>query len=342
MNRRPTLRDVAKAADVHPATVSRALNPGTRRLVNARTVQRVLRAAQSLGYRPNPQARTLKTARSATIGLVIPDLTNPLFPPIVRGVEDVLAQDGYSAWIVNTDNDEAREAAAVESLRDRNVDGFIFATATLEHPIGKQLAAEDAPVILTNRRTAHGDIPSVTPDDATGVALAMRHLVELGHRRIAHLAGPQTLSTGLNRLRAYQNALADHGLASAPELVVICDAFTEDAGAKALNELLDAGVTFTAVLAGNDLQAVGCYDALEQHGLSCPADVSVVGFNDTQFMDKLRPPLTTVHVPHYEIGAEAARLLLEELRSPGRHPRSVLLPLSLVVRQSTAPPATQL
>lgn len=338
MNRRPTLRDVASAAGVHPATASRALNPGTRDLVNAQTAERVLRSAQSLGYRPNPQARSLKTARSATVGLVIPDLTNPLFPPIARGVEDVLSRDGYSAWIVNTDNDEAREAAAVESLRDRNVDGFIFATAKLQHPIATQIADQDTPVVLVNRRTGKGDIPSVTPDDAAGVTLAMRHLVELGHRKIVHLAGPQTLSTGVNRLRAYQHALADHGLEYLPDRVVVCDAFTEEAGSKALGSLLDSGVEFTAVLAGNDLLAVGCYDALEERGLSCPDDVSVVGFNDTQFMDKLRPPLTTVHIPHYDIGAEAARLLLEELHSPGRHPRSVLLPLSLIVRQSTAPP----
>jgi LacI family transcriptional regulator len=338
MNPRPTLRDVANAADVHPATASRALNPETRRLVNARTVERVLRAARSLGYRPNPHARTLKTARSATVGLVIPDLTNPLFPPIARGVEDVLGQAGYSAWIVNTDNDEAREATAVESLRDRSVDGFIFATAKLRHPIAEQLVATGTPVILVNRRTEHAGIPAVTPDDAGGVAEAMRHLVELGHRKIAHLAGPQALSTGVNRLRAFQHALQDHGLESAPERVAVCEAFTEEAGAKAVNRLLDSGAEFTAVLAGNDLLALGCYDAFEKRGLVCPDDISVVGFNDSSFMEKLRPPLTTVHIPHYEIGAEAARMLLEELRSPGRLPRSVLLPLSLVVRQSTAPP----
>lgn len=339
MNRRPTLRDVATKAGVHPGTASRALNPETRNLVNARTAERVNRVAQSLGYRPNPHARTLKTARSATVGLVIPDLTNPLFPPIARGVEGVLAEAGYNAWIVNTDNDTARESAAVESLRDRNVDGFILATATLDHALAQQLAAQDAPVILVNRRTENTDIPSVTPDDAAGIAMAIRHLVELGHQKIVHLAGPQTTSTGVNRLRSYRHALGDHGLEDSPDRVVVCEAYTEDAGAKALNQLLDAGTDFTAVLAANDLLAVGCYDALDQHGLSCPEDVSVVGFNDTLFMDKLRPPLTTVRVPHYEIGAEAARLLLEELRSPGRHPRSVLLPLTLVVRQSTAAPS---
>ncbi|MGH8868658.1 MAG: LacI family DNA-binding transcriptional regulator [Actinomycetes bacterium] len=336
---RPTLRDVADRSGVHPATASRALNPETRHLVNDETAERVQRIAQSLGYRPNPVARSLKTARSASIGLVIPDLTNPLFPPIVRGVEDVLGTVGYNAWVVNTDNDPEREAAGVESMRTRNVEGFVVATSHLEHPLVEQLADAGTPLVLVNRRVGRPDIPSVTPDDAAGVSMAMRHLVELGHRDIVHLAGPQDLSTGVNRLRGYRQALDDHGLAYVPERVVVCHQFTEPAGAEALNRLLGDGVDFTAVLAGNDLLAMGCYDALAEHGLSCPDDVSVVGFNDVPFVDKLSPPLTTVRLPHYELGAEAARLLLDELREPRRHPRSVLLPLTLVVRRSTAQPA---
>jgi LacI family transcriptional regulator len=336
--RQPTLQDVADSARVHRATASRALNPSTRHLVNAETADRVERVARSLGYRPNPIARSLKTARSASIGLVIPDLTNPLFPPIARGVEDVLRPVGYSAWIVNTDNDPAREADAVESMRVRNVEGFVFATARLDHPLLGELTAAGSPVVLVNRRTAGPEIPSVTADDATGVALAVRHLVQLGHERIAHLAGPQDLSTGRGRLRAFRQALQDHGLHDDPARLVVCASWTEAAGAESLTALLDSDVDFTAVLAGNDLLALGCYDALAARGLSCPGDMSVVGFNDTPFMDKLSPPLTTVRIPHYELGAEAARLLLTEIQEPDRHPRSVLLPLTLVVRGSTAPP----
>ena len=131
----PTLRDVAQLAGVHPATASRALNPPTRPLVNADTARKVLRAAESIGYQPNPIARSLKTARTSTVGLVIPDLTNPLFPPIVRGIEDVLSPAGYSAWIVNTDNDPTREETQVESLRSRQVEGLIVATARRDHPL---------------------------------------------------------------------------------------------------------------------------------------------------------------------------------------------------------------
>lgn len=338
MVRQPTLQDVADSAGVHRATASRALNPATRHLVNAETAERVEQAAQTLGYRPNPIARSLKTSRSASVGLVIPDLTNPLFPPIARGVEDVLRAIGYNAWLVNTDNDPELEASAVESMRSRSVEGFVFATARLDHPLLEGLAAEGVPMVLVNRRVARGDIPSVTSDDATGVALAVRHLVELGHRKIVHLAGPQDLSTGRGRLRAFRDAMEDHGLPDIPERLVICRSWSEAAGTEALNGLLADGVDFTAVLAGNDLLALGCYDSLAEHGLRCPDDISVVGFNDTPFMDKLSPPLTTVRIPHYELGAEAARLLLNGLKEPGRHPRSVVLPLQLVVRSSTAPP----
>lgn len=336
--RPPTLRDVAEGAGVHPATASRALNPKTRRLVNDETADRVIRVAKELGYRPNPIARSLKTARSSSVGLVIPDLTNPLFPPIVRGIEDVLTPTGYNAWIVNTDNDPEREAALVESLRSRHVEGLIVATARLEHSLLNQLAADGLPMILVNRRMARSDIPSVTTDDHAGVALTVHHLVELGHRRIAHIAGPQETSTGQSRLRAYHQALRDHGIAEDPALVATCSSWTEAEGAAALRRLFESDVDFTAVLAGNDLLALGCYDALGEQGLRCPDDVSVVGFNDMPFVDKVNPPLTTVRIPHYEIGAEAAHLLLERLRDPKRHPRSVVLPLSLVTRASTAAP----
>ena len=255
--RQPTLQDVADSAGVHRATASRALNPATRHLVNSETAERVERIARSLGYRPNPIARSLKTARSASIGLVIPDLTNPLFPPIARGVEDVLGAVGYNAWIVNTDNDAMREAAAVESMRARNVEGFVFATARLDHPLLGQLAAQDIPMVLVNRRTARADICSVTADDATGVARAMQHLVDLGHREIVHLAGPQDLSTGMNRLRAFRRALGDHHLPEVPERLVVCRSWSETAGAEAIRGLLDTEVSFTAVLAGNDLLALG-------------------------------------------------------------------------------------
>jgi LacI family transcriptional regulator len=334
----PTLRDVAEAAGVHAGTASRALNPETRGLVNVETARRVLRAAESLGYQPNPIARSLKTSRSSTIGLVLPDLTNPLFPPIVRGIEDVLRPAGFSAFIVNTDNDPDRERALVTSLRSRQVEGLIVATARLDHPLLAQLRDQGVRMVLVNRRARDVDVSCVTPDDATGVTLAVRHLTELGHRRILHLAGPQSTSTGVVRARAFDAALREQGLEPDDALMVSCDYWSEADGAVGLRKALDAGAEFTAVVAGNDLIALGCYDVFAERGIACPGEVSVVGFNDMPFLDKLQPPLTTVRIPHHQIGVEAARMLLEAIDEPDRPSRSVLLPLSLVVRGSTAAP----
>jgi LacI family transcriptional regulator len=338
--RNPTLRDVAEAAGVHAATASRALNPETRRMVNADTARRVLRAAESLGYQPNPIARSLKTARSHMVGLVLPDLTNPLFPPIVRGIEDVLGPAGYSAVIVNTDNDAAREEALVSSLRSRQVDGLIVATARLEHPLLSKLHDQGVRMVLVNRRSQGIDVPCIVPDDAAGITMAVKHLADLGHERIAHLAGPQTTSTGVTRANAFRNAIREHGLVEDPTLVAACDYWNEAEGARAFRHLLDSAAPFTAVVAGNDLIALGCYDVFAERDIDCPREVSVVGFNDIPFLDKLRPPLTTVAVPHHQIGAEAARMLLESLAEADRPPRSVLLPLTLRVRGSTAAPTS--
>jgi LacI family transcriptional regulator len=334
----PTLRDVAQLAGVHPATASRALNPQTRPLVNADTARKVLRAAESIGYQPNPIARSLKTAKTATVGLVIPDLTNPLFPPIVRGIEDVLTAVGYSAWIVNTDNDPAREETAVESLRSRQVEGLIMATARRQHPLLVRLHQLGMKIVLVNRRVDGLELPSVTSDDDAGIEMAVNHLAALGHTRIAHLAGPQETSTGVARARAFRHAVRDLGLDDDPALVVECGYWSETEGAKALRKLLDTGPSCTAIVAGNDLIALGCYDVFAERGMRCPDDMSVVGFNEMPFLDKMNPPLTTVAIPHYDLGSEAARLLLDTIDEPDRLPRSVLLTPSLVVRASTAAP----
>jgi LacI family transcriptional regulator len=335
-----TLRDVAVAAGVHPATASRALNPATTHRVNAATARKIRRAAQKLGYTPNPIARGLKTNRSATLGVVIPDLTNPLFPPIVRGIDDVASAAGYSTLIVNTDGDPQREADTISALRSRQAEGLIVATAVLDHPLLRSLAADAVPLVLVNRVVESLTASAVIGDDTAGVRAAVNHLVALGHTRIAHIAGPLTTSTGAVRLRAFREAMAAGGVPVVDELVVVAERYREEAGAAAMTTLLADGPP-TAVFAANDLLALGCYDALRAVGLSCPGDVSVVGFNDMPFLDKMAPPLTTVRVPNYQIGREAAQLLLDMVRAPEPPAaKAVLLPLQLVVRESTAPPPT--
>jgi LacI family transcriptional regulator len=333
-----TLRDVARLADVHPGTVSRALNPETRRLVNEDTARRVLEAAAQLDYRPNPIARGLKTNRSFTIGVLVPDLTNPLFPPIVRGIQDRLEQAGYTPLIANTDNDRERERNDFEAMRARQVDGVITATARLDHGVLDEISAAGLPIVLVNRRFEDGLLSSSTVDDHEGARLAVAHLAELGHTRIAHLGGPQDVSTGHARYEGFIDGMRQAGIAVDPALVRCGAAFTESEGERACRELLDGGGRPTAIVAGNDLMALGCYDVFAASGIGCPADVSVVGFNDMPFSERFSPPLSTIRIPHYDIGSAAAELLLERLQQPDAPARHVVQTPRLVVRSSTASP----
>lgn len=332
----PTLHDVANRAGVHVATASRALNAETRAMVKHETAERVLAVAIELGYQPNSIARGLKTNRSMSVGVVIPDLTNPLFPPIVRGIEDYLMGQGYTSLLVNTDNSDEREALLVNALRRRQVDGMIFATARLKHPAITRLAADKVPLVLLNRRLDLPELPAVISDDAAGVVLSVEHLIALGHTRIAHLAGPQWTSTGKVRLAAFRRVMKRHGLNSG--MVARARLWSEAEGERVMGELMAKDTDFTAVVAGNDLLALGCYDYMYQHSIVCPDDLSVVGFNDMQFVDKVRPGLTTVAVPQSQIGSCAAELLLKRIRQPSTPVSEVILPVTLVVRGSTSVP----
>ena len=331
---RATLRDVARIAGVHPGTVSRALNPATEALMRAETVQRVRQVAEELGYRPNPLARGLKTNRSYTIGVIVPDIQNPLFPPIIRGLDDRLGEAGYTPLIANTDNDPVRERVDFEAMRTRAVDGFITATARLDHELLDEVATIGVPLVLVNRRVEDGSLPSASADDRAGVRLAVEHLVELGHTRIAHLAGPQDVSTGHQRFEGFKASMREAGLD--PSLVRVGRAFTEPEGARLCEELMAAGDPVTAIVAGNDLMALGCYDVFAARGIDCPGQISVVGFNDMPFADRFAPPLTTVRIPHYEIGVAAAQLLLDRLQGKADGPSDIVLAPELVVRGSTA------
>jgi LacI family transcriptional regulator len=337
MTERPaTLRDVATAAGVHPATASRALNPSTRLLVSEETAQRVLDAAARLGYRPNPVARSLRTRRSNSVGVLIPDLNNPLFPPIVRGVEDMLAGHGYVALLGNTDGDPQRERMVFDQMRARHVDGFVLATATLRNPILDEAAASDLPVVLMNRTAQGYPFSSVSVDNEQGARAAVAHLASLGHTRIGHIAGPQEISTGITRLRGFTDGARANSLEVGPDQVVYATAYTVEEGARCCAELLTRRGDLTAIMAANDMLAIGCYTALENRGLSCPEDISVMGFNDMPFIDRLRPPLSTIRFPHYQLGTEAAKLLMERISGDTGPLKILYLAPELVARGSTA------
>ena len=330
---RPTIQDVARAAGVHPGTVSRALNPELAGRITPETTRRVEDVAARLGYVPDQFGRNLRTRRSHTIGVLIPDLENPVFPPIVRGIEDTLRMAGYEALVANTDDSAEREEQLIGLLKARHCDGFIVASSRRDDPAVASLVGSATPVVLVNRMV-DAVAASVASDDAAGMRAAVAHLVELGHTAIAHVTGPAALSMTQVRRTAFEEAMRAAGLSADPELVETADRYAVDEGNRACTRLLERR-TPTAVIAGNDMIAIGCYAALRSRGARCPADVSVVGFNDMLLAGFLDPPLTTVAIPQYDIGASAAELILGRIEDGGE-PAHRLLPTELVVRGSTA------
>jgi LacI family transcriptional regulator len=334
-----TLKDVAERAGVHPGTASRALNPVTQGLVSEATVRRVQAAAKALAYRPNSIARGLKTNRTMTVGIVVPDLSNPVFAPMVRGAAEVLTQAGYSSVIADTDNDAAKEVEAFDMLRSRQVDGLLVASARRDDDAVRALAEGGVPTVLLNRRTDRSTLPCVTGDDVSGMEQAVRHLRSLGHERIGYLSGPTSLSTGLERSRAFRQFMHELGGELDPALTEECVRYAVEEGVRTGRLLLDRARP-TAIIAGNDQIAVGLLDVLQERGLRCPQDISVVGYNDMPFVDRLSPPLTTVHVPHSAVGGEAGRILLRWLQDGASGSTTISLGVDLVVRGSTAPVRT--
>ncbi len=337
--RKVNIKDVAAKADVHPSTVSRVLNPETRSMVSAGVADRVSRIANEMGYARSSLAYGLRTGRTQTVGVVIPDLTNPMFPPIIRQIERKLAKQGYIAILADSDNDHEYEKAIVQSLMSRNVDGLILATAHRLDSVVITCIEENIPLILVNRTIDAHSVTAVINDDMHGIELAASHLTGLGHKSIAYIGGPQDTSTGHDRFLAFKKLKNAGRFKSHPDLILNCKAFTEAEGHRGFLTLLKKNRKFTAVVAANDLLALGCYDALIELGLRCPDDISVTGFNDMPFVDRLSPPLTSVHIPHDEIGNQAADLLLEKIRNPQSPIRIVNILPELIVRGSTAAPS---
>ncbi len=334
--RRATIADVAARAGVHAGTASRALNERTRGMVNADTVERVVRSAAELGYVPNALARGLRTSSSMTIGVVIPDIMNPFFPPMVRGIEARVEPHGYSTLIANSDGFESGESGAVRSLLDRRVDGLIIASAQRDESSIARLHDAGVKVVLLNRDAGDVPYPLVTSDVAGGITEAVSALHRLGHRSLLHLAGPTAISTCAARIDAFEAAVdATPGMTGR---IVTAAALSIDAGYAAMLEFLrnrDHGVT--GVIATNDLVALGILRAMRRMRVDCPGEISVIGYNDIPFAEDFCPPLSSIRVPTTTMGATAADLLLEDLQQDTRSGRTITLPVSVILRGSTAP-----
>lgn len=333
-----TLKQVAEAASVHVSTASRALNPDTQHIITPEVVKRVRDAAAKLDYRVNAIASSLRRKRSNAVGVLIPDLLNAVFPPIIMGIQEIVEAEGYQITIASVGDDAARHASVIEGMLARQVDGLIMATAMLKDPALTDLIDRKIPVVMVNRRDNKGRAPSVVTDDERGIALAVQHLVSLGHRDICHIAGPQRISTGVARMRGFVNAMKANDLAVDKSRIAVAESYGREAGSRAAMQLLGQRTRPTALVAANDLLALGCYDALRSLGMHCPADISITGYNDMPLVDLVSPPLTTIRIQHHQIGTEAARLLLQKLAEPLSPVVDIVLHPALVVRESTSPP----
>lgn len=328
-----TLKQVASDAGVHSSTVSRALNPRTRHMVADEIVHKVLNSAKRLGYRPNSAAASLRTGTSRLVGVLLPDIFNPVFAPILGGITEALYREGYATIIADAGQEGVDTTELIERLIGRQVDGLILATAARHDAAVASCIALGVPVVLVNRAEEDGKASAVVSDDEKGMALAVDHLVKLGHKKIGHIGGLPNLSTGYRRRHGFEAAMRAHGLTVGP--IEIASAYSREAGRIAAAHLLDRQ-NVSAIVAANDLLALGAYQEIARRGLSCPADISIVGHNDMPLVDMLQPPLTTVRISHREMGREAAQLLLRNIKEPsGLAARNIMLMPTLVVRGST-------
>ncbi len=335
---RPTIADVARKAKVSKSTVSRVLS-GKPDYMREATRKRVMRAITGLSYRPSGVARSLVSKRTHSVGLVISDVSNPFYSDVIHGAEDVAIAHGYALFLCNTNYDLERGWAYVQSLADKQVDGVMLMSSSMSDDWLEELVKHQIPTIVVdwNVRQAGGHtVGVITQDFNTGIREAVDHLVGLGHRRLVHVSGPLNLETARIRRDAFINALATHGIDSAQ---IIEGNLRTDGGRHALAQLMELPQRPTAVLAANDLTAIGIVWAARDHGMRVPEDLSVVGLDDIPLAAEITPPLTTVALRRYELGSLAMQMLLDLQSSHKSEPERMYRELVsyLVVRQSTAP-----
>lgn len=329
--RPPTVQDVAEKARVSTATVSRVL-AGVG-VVSESLSKRVHAAAQKLSYQPNRVARSLRERRSRTIGVLIPNIQNPFFTGVIRGIEDRLRATDHLLLLGNSDDDPAREKAYLDLLRAEGVGGLILVPGLAGPKPYRELLAAGLALVAIDRVVPKLACDSVASANAEGAAVAVRHLIGLGHRRIALITGPREVSAANERLEGYFTALREAGLPR--EAALICHTpFRPEGGYEAVVKLLALAARPTAIFAASDVTALGTLRALHERGVRIPQEMAVLSFDDMPWAAALQPPLTAIAQPTYEMGATAARLLLQRMREPNRPFEQVRLATSLVVRAS--------
>jgi LacI family transcriptional regulator len=335
LSNRITMAEVARQAGVSIMTVSRAVN-GKDGISHA-TRLHILEVIKSLGYRPSGIARSLATQRTLTLGLVVPDITNPFFSEVTRGVEQLAHQHGYHVFLGNTEEDPQRELGLIQSFEEKRVDGLILCSSRLEEDSLLEIIARLPAVVLINRRLTQPEqdaaVDSVIIDETGGAELAVRHLLSRGHTAIGFLAGPPTSFSGRGRLLGYQRAMQSHGIDFHPGWIAPCHPSVEG-GQQAASQLLEAHPELTALFCYNDLVAVGALHASSRVHRAVPHDLAVVGYDDIPLAALVSPSLTTCRSPRLVLGSRAVEVLIQRMQGcPGGCEHQVL-PVELIIRHS--------
>ena len=327
--------EVAKRAGVSTATVSRVLSQPN--VVAPATRRRVLQAVEHLSYEPNSTAKNLRTLRTEKLLVTVPDISNPFFPELVKSIEDVAFECGYNVILVNTNYDIGRAADYVRRLIELKVAGVALMTTEFDSQLIQELAAKKVPVVLHNVGTTGEYMSDVLVDYASGIEEAVQHLVMLGHKRIAHIAGPARFRSARIRQEAFLDSFARH-LPGAPRPMIYEGDFKFAGGRRAAAEMLAVKPLPSAVVVANDLMALGAMHEFREEGLQVPRDMSIVGFDDISFAALSEPPLTTVCSPRQEIGRKAIEALMATIRKPAASGEEVRVQTFLISRGTTAPP----
>lgn len=330
-----TLKDIADKSKVSIATVSRVLGNSPNFHVNPDTKKRIFHAAKELNYRPNTVARSLRIRKTFTLGLFIPYLGNPVFPEIVKGVEDAAAEKGYTIFISHLRPQTTKKKSYINWIRENRVDGLIMATALIDDVIINDLIQNNCPFVLVNRLATNVN-NYVVLDDVAGAKMAVNHLIHLGHRRIAHIAGPLMFDTSVRRLQGYRKALADSGISYDGQLVEETDWMNWTDGRKTMSRILSCDSRPTAVFAGNMMSAIGAMASIREAGIKIPDDISIICLHDAPLAEIMEPPLSVVKMPLYEMGRHAAQWIIQALDDQAPTNPVILPPERLVIRGSTA------
>lgn len=328
----PTIYDVAQLAAVSPSTVSRVING--RGNVDAELAKRVRQAVLTLNYRPNSVARNLRRQTSAVWRVIIPDIENPHFTSLIRGIEDVAQAVGNSVVLCNTDEDIAKEQRYVDVAVTERAAGVIMSPAADSQSTIGPLLERGVPVVTIDRRLRKSPVDAVMVENSEGAAAATAHLLESGYSRVACITGPMRTSTAAQRLYGYRRAVRAAGFTYDRRLVRVAD-YKEVGGYEAARMLLDAAEPPDALFVANSLMTIGAVRCIGDVGLEIPREIGIVGFDDHRWAELLRPPLSTVAQPTYEQGRAAAHILLERAADPDAPPRTVKLPTQLIVRESS-------